>query len=87
VLGCQGQLRKDPSPLPLDFPFKIGINRATATAEHHGPTARSGMNVFDLETEQAVEHTKRMVSHLWKDDEVGRMLQTTIDQLQIQAGT
>jgi hypothetical protein len=28
-----------------------------------------------------------MVSHLRKEDEVGRMLQTSIDQLQIQAGT
>jgi hypothetical protein len=44
------------------------------------------MNAIHLETEhQAVEHTKLMVSHLRKEDEVGFMLQTSIDQLQIQA--
>jgi hypothetical protein len=51
------------------------------------PTSLGGMNVIHLETEQAVGHTKLMVSHLRKEDEVGRMLQTSIDQLQIQAGT
>jgi hypothetical protein len=45
------------------------------------------MNVIHLETEQVVEHTKLMVSHLRKEDEAGHMLQTSIDQLQIQAGT
>jgi hypothetical protein len=46
------------------------------------------MNVLHLETEQAVEHTKLMVSpHLRKEDEVGRMLQTSIEQLQNQAGS
>jgi hypothetical protein len=39
------------------------------------------VNVFHLETEQAVEHTQLMVSHLRKEDEVGCMLQTSIDQL------
>jgi hypothetical protein len=60
----------------------MGINRTTATAVRHGPTSLGGMNVIHLETEQAVEHTKLMVSHhLRKEDEVGRMLQTSIDQL------
>jgi hypothetical protein len=65
----------------------MGINRTTAMAVHHGPPSLGGIGVFNLETEQAVEHTKLMVSHLRKDDEVGHMLQTSIDQLQIQAGT
>jgi hypothetical protein len=45
------------------------------------------MQVPHLETEQAVEHAKLMVSHIRKEDEIGRMLQTSIDHLQIQAGT
>jgi hypothetical protein len=44
-------------------------------------------SVTHLETEQAVEHAKLMVSHIRKEDETGRMLQTSIDHLQIQAGT
>jgi hypothetical protein len=69
------------------FLSKIGINRTTATEVRHGPTSLGGMNVIHLETEQAVEHTKLMVYHLRKEDEIGRMIQTSIDQLQIQAGT
>jgi hypothetical protein len=70
------------------FLSKMGINRTTATAvPRHGPTSLGGMSVIHLETEQAVEHTKLMLSHLRKEDEIGRMIQTSIDQLQIQAGT
>jgi hypothetical protein len=65
----------------------MGINRTTATAVRHGRTSLGGMNVIHLETEQAVEHTKLMAAHLRKEDEVGRMLQTSIDHLRIQAGT
>ena len=54
----------------------------------HGPNSLvGGMNVIHLETEQAVEHTKLMISHLRKEDEIGRTIQMSIDQLQIQAGT
>jgi hypothetical protein len=45
------------------------------------------MDVFHLKTEQAVQHTKLMVSHIRKKDDVGLMIQSSIDQLQIQAGT
>ena len=65
----------------------MGIDRTTATAVRHGPTSLGVMNVIHLATEQAVEHTKLMISHLRKEDEIGRMIQTSIDQLQIQAGT
>jgi hypothetical protein len=65
----------------------MGINRTTATEVRHGPTSLGSMNVPHLETEQAVEHTKLMISHLRKEDEVGCMLQTPIEQLQIQAGS
>jgi hypothetical protein len=45
------------------FLSKMGINnRTTATAVRHGPTSLGGMNVIHLETEQAVEHTKLMIS-------------------------
>jgi hypothetical protein len=57
------------------FLSKMGINRTMASL--------GGMNVIHLETEQAVEHIKLMVSHLRKED----MLQMSIDQQQIQVGT
>jgi hypothetical protein len=66
---------------------KMGINRTTAKAVRHGPVSLGGMDVFNLETEQAVEHTKLIVAHLRKDDEIGRMIKLSIDHLQIQAGT
>jgi hypothetical protein len=68
----------------------MGINRTTATAVlHHGSTSLVGLSVFHLETEQAVEHTGLMVSHIRKGDggSLRHMLQTSLDQLQIQAGT
>ena len=69
------------------FLSTMGINRTTATAVRHGSTSLGGMNVIHLETEQAAEHTKLMISHLRKEDELGRMIQTSIDHLQTQAGT
>jgi hypothetical protein len=50
----------------------MGINRMTATEARANFTLGS-MNVIQLETEQAVEHPKLMVSHLRKEDEIGRM--------------
>jgi len=46
-----------------------------------------GMNIFHLETEQAVEHTKLVVAHICKSDKIGQMLHTSIEHLQLQAGT
>ena len=69
------------------FMSKMGINRTTVTAVRHGPLSLGGMDLFNLETEQAVEHTKLIVSHLRKDDEVGELLKQSYDWLQIQAGT
>jgi hypothetical protein len=66
----------------------MGINRTMATAVQRRLTSLGGMNVIHLETEQAVEHTKLMISHLRKEDKLGRMIQTSIDHLQqIQAET
>ena len=42
------------------FLSKMGINRTTATAVRHGPASLGGMQVPNLETEQAVEHVKLM---------------------------
>jgi hypothetical protein len=69
------------------FLSKMGINRTTATAVRHGPASLGGMNFIHLETEEAVEHTKLVVSRLRKEDAVRPMLQMSIDQLQLQAGT
>jgi hypothetical protein len=65
---------------------KMGINRTTATAVRHGPAQYGGMEVFNLEMEQGIQHACLMISHLQKDDEVGRMFQITLDHLQLQAG-
>jgi hypothetical protein len=45
------------------------------------------MDIFNLETEQAVQHAKLMISHLRHNNEIGRMIQNSIDHLQVQAGT
>jgi hypothetical protein len=65
----------------------MGINRTTSTAVRHGPPTLGGMDIFHLETEQAVQHVKLLVSHLRHDDDIGRMIQNYIDHLQLQAGT
>lgn len=69
------------------FLSKMGINRTTSSAVRHGPLSLGGMDIFHLATEQAVQHTKLMLSHLRKNDEIGRMLKTSIDHMQLQAGT
>ena len=68
------------------FLSKMGINRMTATAVRNGPSDLGGMEVFQVETEQGVQHTKLMIAHLRKKDEIGRMLNISIDHLQLQAG-
>jgi hypothetical protein len=45
-----------------------------------------GLEIFNLETEQGVQHASLIVSHLWKEDEVGQMLHISLDHLQLQAG-
>jgi len=69
------------------FLSRMGINCTTATAVRHGPSSLGGMDIFHLETEQAVQHTKMIISHLRKNDDVGKMIQASIDHLQLQAGT
>ena len=44
------------------------------------------METFHLETEQGVQHSKLVLAHMRKNDEVGQMLQISIDHLQLQAG-
>jgi hypothetical protein len=68
------------------FLSKMGINRTTATAVRHGPACYGGLEVFNLETEQGVQHASLIVSHLRKEDEVGQMLHISLDHLQLQAG-
>jgi hypothetical protein len=68
------------------FLSKMGINRTTATAVRHGPACYGGLEVFNLETEQGVQHASLIVSHLRKEDEVGQMLHLSLDHLQLQAG-
>lgn len=56
------------------FLSKMGINRMMAKAVRHGPLELGGMDIFNLETEQAAEHMKLIVSHIRKGDEVGDMM-------------
>jgi hypothetical protein len=64
----------------------MGINRSMAMAVQHGPLKLGGMEVFSLETEQGIQHTKMLLSHVKKQDQVGRMVLLSLDQLQLQAG-
>jgi hypothetical protein len=64
----------------------MGINHSMATAVRHRPLELGGMEVFSLETEQGIQHTKMLLSHVRKQDQVSRMLLLSLDQLQLQAG-
>jgi hypothetical protein len=44
------------------------------------------MDVFSLETEQGIQHTKLLLSHVRKQDQVGCMLLLSMEHLQLQAG-
>jgi hypothetical protein len=68
------------------FLSKMGINRTTSTAIRHGPSHLGGMEVFDCETEQGIQHTKLIIAHLRKNDEVSKLLSISLDHLQLQAG-
>jgi hypothetical protein len=69
------------------FLSKMSINWTTATAIHHGtPACYGGLEIFNLETEQGVQHASLIISHLCKADEVGGMLHISMDHLQLQAG-
>ena len=58
----------------------------TLTAVRHGPTHLGGMDIFRLDMEQGVQHTKMVIGHLRKEDEIGSMLSISLDHLQLQAG-
>jgi hypothetical protein len=68
------------------FLSKMGINRMTPMAVRNGPSELCGMEIFQVETEQGVQHAKLLIGHLRKNDEVGEMLHISIDHLQLQAG-
>ena len=46
------------------FLSKQGINCMTASAVRHGPQTLGGMDIFNLETEQGVQHTKLLLAHM-----------------------
>jgi hypothetical protein len=50
------------------FLYKMGINRTTSTAVRHGPSRLGGMDIFHLETEQAVQHVKLLVGMMMTSD-------------------
>ena len=80
------QCRKIQSQYLPHFLSKMGINQMTPTAIRHGPPHLGGMDIFRLETEQGVHHTKLVIGHFRKEDEVGHMLHISLDHLQLQAG-
>jgi hypothetical protein len=68
------------------FLSKMGINQMTPTAIRHGPPHLGGMDIFRLDTEQGIQHTKLIITHFPKEDEVGKLLHISLDHLQLQAG-
>jgi hypothetical protein len=64
----------------------MGINHSTATAVRHGPFDLGGMDIFSLNMEQGIQHTKMLLSHVRKQDQVRRMIGISLDHLQLQAG-
>ena len=68
------------------FLSRMGINRSTATAVRHGPLELGGMDIFLLGTEQGIQQTKMLLSHIRKQDQVGKLLSISLDHLQLQAG-
>ena len=64
----------------------MGINRTTAMAIWHGPLNLGGFNIFNLETEQGVMKSKMTLYHLCQNDDMGKLLNVSCDQLQLQAG-
>ena len=62
---------EDTSKISSNFLYKMGIRHQpyyTATAVLHGPQSLGGMDMFNIETQQAVQHTKLMVSNLRRRD-------------------
>jgi hypothetical protein len=44
------------------------------------------MDIFSLATEQGVHQTKMLISHVRKQDHIGKMIGISLDHLQLQAG-
>ena len=44
------------------------------------------MDIFSLNTEQGIQQTKMLLSHVRKQDQVGQMIGISLDHLQLQAG-
>jgi hypothetical protein len=69
------------------FLSKMGINRSTRTEVRTGPAIYTGMEVPEVRTTQAAGANKMMISHLRKNDLVGKSIMASIDCLQLHAGT
>jgi hypothetical protein len=65
----------------------MGINKSTRTEVRVRPAIYTGMEVPEVRTTQAAGANKMHISHLQKNDIVGKSIMTSIDCLQPHAGT
>jgi hypothetical protein len=69
------------------FLSKMGINKSTQTEVRVGPAIYTGMKVPEVRTTQAAGANNMLISHLQKNDIVRKSIMTSIDCLQLHAGT
>jgi hypothetical protein len=71
----------------MTFLSKMGINQKTTRAVHSRPAIYSGMETPEMRFTQGARANKLLISHLRKDDTIGRCISDSLDVLQIHAGT
>ena len=65
----------------------MGLNRNTPKAIIHGPREFGGCGIFDIYTEQAIQHIRQTQKHLRRNDNVGKSFLSNLNAYAIVIGS
>ena len=65
---------------------KLGFNQKTAKVIIFGPKRYGGMQMMDLKVEQIAKHVSNLITHIRRDDRVGKTILASIDTYQLLIG-
>ena len=66
---------------------KLGFNRKTAKVIIFGPHKYGGMQMMDIKVEQLAKHVSNMITHIRRDDRVGKTIRACVDTYQLLIGS
>ena len=65
---------------------KLGFNRHTAQVILFGPRRYGGMQMMDMKVEQLAKHVHNLITHIRRNDRVGKTIRACLDTYQVIIG-